>query len=251
MDQARQSDFEEAGPAAPALGEGEVHVWRLLLEQPSSRFDELRRILDQEEQGRVDRFRFDIHRQRYIAAHAGLRLILSRYLKIQPQAIQFQFTQYGKPGLTPGTNPAGIAFNLSHSHELGLIAVAQNRTLGVDIEQVRADLADEKVARRFFSAREIEALLSLPPELQRVAFFNCWTRKEAYIKARGEGLSLPLDQFDVTLIPGEPAILLHTRPDPAQALQWKLYDLNPGSGYAAALAVEGFARTLKCWQWLE
>jgi 4'-phosphopantetheinyl transferase len=234
----------------PGLAKGDVHVWLLQLDLPPDKLADLWQILDAEEQVRASRFHFEHHRQRYISAHAGLRLILARYLNSPPTAIRYQFTEYGKPSLAPEINPPGLTFNLTHSHELGLVAVGIEQAIGVDIEHIREDLADEQVARRFFSAQEVQTLLSLPDEMRNRAFFNCWTRKEAYIKARGEGLSMPLDAFDVAIMPGEPALLMNTRPDPAQALQWNLYDLFLGSDYAAALAVQGAASSLSCWQWM-
>jgi 4'-phosphopantetheinyl transferase len=160
-------------------------------------------------------------------------------LNVEPGTLRFCYSEYGKPGLDQEFGGDENSFNLSHSNALGLLAVTRHRAVGVDIEHIRPDLADEQIARRFFSSREVQSLIALPAEVQKEAFFNCWTRKEAYIKAIGEGLSMPLDQFDVSLSPDEPANLLATRPDPAQALQWKLYSLYAGYGYAAAMAVHG------------
>jgi 4'-phosphopantetheinyl transferase len=121
--------------------------------------------------------------------------------------------------------------------------------VGIDIERIRSDLEVGEIADRFFSRREVAMLQTLPTEEQRQAFFRCWTRKEAYIKARGEGLSLPLDEFDVSLAPGEPAAILGTRPDSSEASRWSLQELAPAPGYVAALAVEGHGWRLACWQW--
>jgi 4'-phosphopantetheinyl transferase len=142
-----------------------------------------------------------------------------------------------------------IQFNLSHSHGTALYAVSRGREVGVDLEFIRCDLEAEQIAERFFSHSENETLRALPLSLRTYAFFLCWTRKEAYIKARGEGLSLPLDQFDVSLIPGEPAALLSTRSYSDEALSWSLRNLSPASGYAAALATKARDWTLSCWQW--
>jgi 4'-phosphopantetheinyl transferase len=120
--------------------------------------------------------------------------------------------------------------------------------VGIDLERIRFDLAVVEIAERFFSRRELAMLRALPTELQREAFYRCWTRKEAYIKARGEGLSLPLDQFDVSLAPGEPAAILGTQHDPSEASRWSLRELTPAPGYFAALAVEGHDWGLACWQ---
>ena len=130
----------------------------------------------------------------------------------------------------------------------GLYAVARGRRLGVDIERVRADAADERVAEQFFAPGEVAALGAFSESMRPLAFFNCWTRKEAYIKARGEGLSLRLDQFEVSLAPGEPAALLSTSGDPQESARWSLRALDTDPGYVAALAVEGSGWSLRCWQ---
>ncbi len=153
--------------------------------------------------------------------------------------MRFAYTTYGKPLLADETGASGLRFNLTHSHGLALLAVTRGREIGVDVERIRDNLEGEKLAERFFSPREVAALRSLPPELRREAFFHCWTRKEAYIKAVGKGLSLPLDQFDVTLHPGEPAALLATRHDSEEAQRWSMRSLAPGEGYVGALARRG------------
>jgi len=144
---------------------------------------------------------------------------------------------------------APLRFNVSHSGELLLVAVTLHRAIGVDIEQIRRDMCVTEIAGRFFSATERNALTALARDLQHDAFFDCWTRKEAYIKAMGDGLSLPLHQFDVAFRPGEPAQLLATRPDGAEACRWRLSQLDVADGYKAALAVEGSQWTLNCWDW--
>ena len=153
------------------------------------------------------------------------------------------------PRWSRNRTPDAIRFNLSHSHGKALYAISRGREVGVDLEFIRCDLEAEQIAERFFSHSEIETLRALPPSLRKYAFFLCWTRKEAYIKARGEGLSMSLDQFDVSLTPGKPAALLRTNPDSDEALRWSLRDLKPASGYAAALAIRGSDFTLSCWQW--
>ena len=144
-----------------------------------------------------------------------------------------------------------IRFNMSHSHGVALYAVTRDREVGIDVEFIRRDLEVEQIAERFFSPRETATLRALPTALREHAFFLCWTRKEAYIKARGEGLSLPLDQFDVSLIPGGPAALLSAHPDSSEALRWSLQELPLASGYVAALALEGRGGPVSCWQWAQ
>jgi 4'-phosphopantetheinyl transferase len=205
--------------------------------------------LDDDERSRAARFYFSRDRDRFVVARGVLRALLGRYLNRAPESLAFSYSTHGKPALVsePGADP--ICFNLSHSHGAALYAVTRSCEVGIDLEFIRCDLEAEQIAERFFSPNEIVALRALPPSLKRYAFFLCWTRKEAYIKARGEGLSMSLDQFDVSLTPGEPAALLSTNPDSDEALRWFLRNLTPAPGYAAALAIRGRDRTLSCWQW--
>jgi 4'-phosphopantetheinyl transferase len=140
---------------------------------------------------------------------------------------------------------------VTHSHGVALYAVTRGREVGIDLERIRSDLAVTEIAGRFFSRQEVAMLRALPTEEQREAFFRCWTRKEACLKARGEGLSLPLDQVDVSLAPGEPDAVPGTERNPSEASRWSLQELIPAPGYAAALAVEGHGWRLACWQWPE
>jgi 4'-phosphopantetheinyl transferase len=233
----------------PALTAENVHVWRIPLEIGHSMLLRLRDTLTDDERQRADRFHFDKDRRHFTAGRGTLRLILAHYLRLRPEAIRFSYTSYGKPFLAGESET--LRFNLTHSHELALLAVTLGRDIGVDIEHIRDNLErdGELLAERFFSPREVAALRSLPAELRREAFFHCWTRKEAYIKANGQGLSLPLDQFDVSLHPGEPAALLATQHDPAQAQRWSLVSLAPAEGYVGALAVEGHSWRLTCGHW--
>lgn len=206
-------------------------------------------ILAPDESLRAGRFHFQKDRERFVVARGALRHILSGYLKTLPEQIHFSYNQYGKPALSEDGSRNLLSFNVAHSHEVALYAVARGREVGLDVELVREDFACREIAKRFFSAREVAALRTVPKEQQAMAFFNCWTRKEAYIKARGEGLSHPLDRFTVSLVPGETASLLSTDDDPQETSRWSLVELSPGAGYVAALALEGAATTLHCWQW--
>ena len=233
----------------PALVDAEVHVWRAQLDESLARMRELLSTLAPDERDRAVRFHFTKDRNRFIIARGLLRSILGLYLNGEPGRLRFGYGPHGKPYLMGEHNQGGLHFNLSHSHGLALFAVTREREVGVDIERVRSGISDEGIAERFFSPQEVARLRALPVALQAEAFFNCWTRKEAYIKARGEGLSHPLDQFDVSLAPGEPAALLRTRIDAEETARWSLRELNPGPGFAAALAVKGRGWRLKCWQW--
>jgi 4'-phosphopantetheinyl transferase len=231
------------------LGGSEVHVWRAYLDAPTQQPDSYLHTLAADERTRAERFYFQKDRDRFITAHGVLRAILGLYLNRAPKPFSFCYSSHGKPALACESGADAIRFNMSHSHGMALYAVTRGREVGIDLEFIRCDLEAEQIAERFFSRSEIATLQALPPSLRKYAFFLCWTRKEAYIKARGEGLSIPLNQFDVSLIPGEPAALLSTQPNVDEALRWSLQELTPGSGYAAALAAEGRGWTLSFWQW--
>jgi 4'-phosphopantetheinyl transferase len=242
--------FWHPPPAEFSLSSAGVHVWRAALDPAASCVERLRRTLSVDELHRAARFHFPRDRRRFIVARGVLRNILGRYLGVPPVELAFHYSAYGKPALAD-TAEEGLRFNLSHAHEMALFAVTCGREIGGDIEYLQREIACEEIAERFFSARERASLHAVVAELKHQAFFNCWTRKEAYIKAHGEGLSLPLDQFDVSLAPGEPAALLATRGDPGEAMRWSLQALTPGPGYVAAVAVEGQGWHLTCWQWRE
>jgi 4'-phosphopantetheinyl transferase len=200
-----------------------------------------------EDRTRADRFRFEADRRRFCVARASLRIILARYLKTKPNRLKIEVGDYGKPFFADKKATQGLRFNLSHSHQLALTAVTRDREVGVDLEYVRPDFVTDEVADHFFSAAEVQQLRSVPAELKTQSFFNCWTRKEAYIKARGEGLSCPLDQFDVSLRPDERPVLLNSRVDPQDVSRWAFQTLHADEGYAASLAVEGQYSRLVLW----
>ncbi len=183
-------------------------------------------LLSADEHARAARFRFDIHRTRYSAARAALREILAEYLSVPARSIEFSFNPYGKPFVE------GLHFNLSHSADLAVYAVSRTREVGIDVERLDTQFAAEQIPERFFTETEVASLRALPEHLQLEAFFNCWTRKEAYVKARGLGLSLPLSSFDVTLAPGEPAGFLRG------ADGWEIEAFSPVPGYVSAVVAK-------------
>jgi len=227
----------------------QVDVWRIRLDVPNDLLGTLEKMLSADESERAARFYFPIHKDRFIAAHGCLRDILARYLDLDPRTLSFATNDYGKPHLSEVSSKHGLEFNLSHSRDFALIAVTRDRAVGVDVEYLREEDSREEIASRFFSEREVSDLRSLPPEQRETAFFNCWTRKEAYIKAHGLGLSLPLDSFDVSLILGEPAILRATRPDPLEAARWTMKHLEVQLSYVGAVAVEGRDLEFRLWDW--
>lgn len=244
-------DRWNAPPPLPVLGRNLVHVWRAALDQPPPVINALWDTLAGDERERAERFHFRRDREHYIVARGVLRNIIGRYSGMRPGALRFCYGSHGKPALSVELNEALINFNVSHSHNLALFAITRERELGIDIEYVRAEIAKERIAEQFFSRREVAMLRALPADAQATAFFNCWTRKEAYVKAKGEGLSMPLDRFDVSLVPGEAAALLATRGDTQEASRWALQELMPAPGFVAALAVEGHEWELECWHWSE
>lgn len=238
-----------APPADLALTDDSIHVWRTSLDLSPAHLQRLQQTLAPDEANRAARFHFERDRRHFIVARGVLRDILSRYLGTEPGQLRFSYTEYGKPALLGAPGRETLNFNVSHSHGMALYAVTRGREIGVDIEHIREDFECEQIAERFFSSQENEVLRALPAEVKHVAFFNCWTRKEAYIKAIGEGLSHPLDQFDVSLAPDEPAALLNTRGNPQEARRWTIQALFPSSGYVAALAAEGSGWQIRCWEW--
>ncbi len=236
-------------PQTPTLDDNEVHVWRSELDLSRAELTSLAKTLARDEQERAARFRFPQDRRRFIAARGLLRKILARYLDRDPAKLQFCYGPFGKPALASNSGVDGLRFNVSHSQGFALHAVSFRRELGVDLECIRPDLPWEQIAKRFFSPEEIDALRKVPRYLKHEAFLNCWTRKEAFVKARGGGLSLRLDQFSVSLIPGGPAALLRIEDNLQEASRWGLEQLRPWPDYVAALATEGRNWQLRCWHW--
>jgi 4'-phosphopantetheinyl transferase len=193
----------------------------------------------------MGRFHFEEDRRRHLIGRGVLRMLLGRYLDLAPQDVRFETAAAGKPYLA--SSQKQLQFNVSHSGEYVLMAIADGRAVGIDVEQIHDDFDIRQVAAHFFSPNEQRDLEMLTGRARIEAFFACWTRKEAYVKARGAGLSFPLDQFDVSLRPGEPARLIATRPDPAEAMRWQISGLDVADGYKAALVLEGQGGMLRLW----
>lgn len=234
--------WRPAAECAPLAGD--VHVWRIALDRDDVEVVELERPLSDDERARAARFVFDKDRRRFIAARGSLRVLLSRYTGRRPETIEFCYGPQGKPFLA---DPSDLRFNLSHSGRFAVFACVRNREIGIDVERERPEVEFEEIAARFFSSPEQAALQALPREQRRQAFFTCWSRKEAYIKALGGGLSVPLDRFDMTLAPGQPAQLIVDRGDSAAAAAWTVYDIRPDEGYAGAAVVAGPGGSLQLW----
>jgi 4'-phosphopantetheinyl transferase len=242
-----QETVWNAPPDNYSLPEGEVHVWRATVNWPGECIQELTQILSPDERERAARFHFDLDRRRYLVGRGVLRMLVGHSLGIPAVTVRFDYSAFGKPNVAAYGRP--LQFNLSHSGELVLVAMTLGRAVGIDVERIRTDMAVDPIAAQFYSATESRTLSALPEHMRCDAFFACWTRKEAYLKASGDGLSLPLDQFEVSFLPGEQPRLLATLHDPTEAARWTLRQLDVGRGYKAAMAVEGSDWTLKCWDW--
>jgi len=244
-----------AWPSPPtdlALEPSDVHVWCVPLIQPPAAIAALRGTLGEDERARAARFHFDRDRNAYIAARGALRALAGHYLDRPPEVLAFGYRAKGKPYLTSPPGDA-LRFNVSHSGELALIAFARGREIGVDIERRRPLTDLLSLARNSFSPSEYAALCGLPPRDHTEAFFACWSRKEAFIKATGEGVS-QLADFDVSVAPSEPARLLRVEGEPWGRLPWSLQDLPAIPDYAAALVIEEGPREgprprIDCWNW--
>lgn len=222
-----------------------VDVWLLDLAQPNDVRARLWTLLSADEKERAQRFHFDVHRHRYGIGRGVLRLLLGNYLKVPPQTIEFAYGEQDKPFLSHSE----LEFNVSHAEDVALLAFSWGRAVGVDVEAIRPLSDADSVARISFSQQEFAEYTAVSEAQKPQAFFNCWTRKEAFIKAVGTGLSYPLDSFDVSLIPGEAAQLLQIQGSQAEAAKWRLQALDPVDGYVGAIVAAGQDWRLNCWQW--
>jgi 4'-phosphopantetheinyl transferase len=235
----------EADSVLLPLPKREVHVWHTDFERPISSVHDL---LDPEEQQRAARFKVDAARKQFIVSHAFLRLALERYLGIPARDIKFRVAAYGKPELDLD---ADLKFNLSHTEGTAVLALARERRVGVDVERVRENLKPLELAERFFSAAEAAWLRSQPAAQHISAFFACWTAKESYIKACGDGFFMPLSGFSIIPQGANKPLRLELQDKTEPAAAWSLWQLDLGPNLRAALAAEGRELTvsLRSWSW--
>lgn len=226
MRQISSTEFERIGD--------DIHVWHAALDREEDFLRRVEATLSLEEKARADRFHFANDRNRFVAARGLLRELLGRYLQQAPAALEFSYGRHGKPALSGKEASSGLCFNLSHSAGLAVYAIAKERNLGIDVEHVRPDSAGDDIAQRYFSAREVSDLRTLPPEERVAGFFHCWTRKEAYLKATGMGLQIPLDSFSVSVLPANPAQFLG-----GVEARWHMDAYHPAEGFVAAVVYDG------------
>lgn len=218
----------------------EIHVWHAAVDREENSLGRLEATLSPDEKARADRFHFANDRNRFVAARGLLRELLGTYLQQSPADLEFSYAKYGKPSLSGGNISSGLCFNVSHSAGMVVYAFARERNLGIDVEHVRPEFGGEDIAKRYFSAREMTDLRTLPSDARAEGFFHCWTRKEAYLKATGMGLQIPLDSFAVSVLPGESAQFL-SGVEP----RWHLDAFHPADGYVAAIVYDGAPSSLK------
>ncbi|HMF75353.1 MAG TPA: 4'-phosphopantetheinyl transferase superfamily protein [Bryobacteraceae bacterium] len=223
--------FELTGP--------EVHVWSVRTEASNTVIGQFEQFLAADEKHRADRYRFEHLRNSFVLARGALRILLGCYLDVSPAEISFSYGPKGKPVLAPR---ASVDFNASHSGAVAVFGFTDNCEIGIDVEQIHPLDEMRNIANRFFCPEETEDLMTLTADQRQRAFFLCWTRKEAYIKAIGDGLSAPLDSFRVTLQPSQSARFIHVGHDTDAAKAWTLHDLQFGPNYAGALAYRDIER---------
>ena len=228
-----------APPQALTLDENEVHIWRAWLDVDAREFARLSSYLSPDELLRADRFVFSRDRHHFTVARGRLRELLAIYLRCAPERLQFRTGRYGKPSLA---EDIPVRFNLTHSYGLALYGFALNCELGIDVEKIRPEFASKEIAERYFSAAERRELSQLPAETQTDAFFLCWTRKEAYVKAHGDGLQIPLDSFDVSLTPGKPATLRSLDHE-----RWSMRSFSPATEFVASIVSEVKLHSIRFW----
>ena len=221
------------------IGDKEVHLWWGTDEASDEQLSLLSQLLSETERIRAVRYHFPIDRRRFVVRHGVLRSLIGRYLSIDPKQITYHVNGYGKPFIESSSQEISLLFNLSYSNQMVLYAFTRGRRIGVDIEFMKSFPDMDTVAQNFFSSKEIAELNALPTCQRQEAFYKCWTQKEAFVKALGDGLSRRLDQFDVSVIPGTPAELKSTAWDQYEAARWSLKTLTLVPGYTASLAVEG------------
>jgi 4'-phosphopantetheinyl transferase len=230
------------GPVDLDLAADDVHVWFARVVDIRNIMVACTNLLSAPEQARAEKFKFARDRDLFVAAHVALRSILARYLKQSVAEIDFAVGPNGKPSLATGSSQP-IRFNLSHSGDLAMIAVASRREVGVDVEIIKQDFVFDDIAVRFFTAREVAALRALPSDVRCQGFFKCWTSKEAFLKAKGTGLSGELDEIEITIDEDGQVRIAASTPG------WSLAEINPGEDYVAALAIQGEQARTHLYRW--
>lgn len=248
--------LEEGWTSSPSSLEAEsgyVDVWRVPVDVKEGALQSLAGHLDETERQRADRFRIEAKRTEFIVTRGCLRQVLSRLIssdlktEVTPCDIEFDYLPHGKPVLASKWKVSEIQFNATHSHGLALIAATRSARIGVDVERVRDNRDVQSLASRWFSPNEVEELRSLPTDQQSLAFFLGWTRKEAFVKAVGDGITYGLDQFDVSLSPDQPSVMKRIGDDRLDPTSWTLFNMKPAASHAAAIAIDAKEVRVRKW----
>lgn len=243
------STYLKPPPLDLELAPNEIHIWHARLDQPQAVSNRLIQLLSKDERSRAGRFHFEQDRTRFIARRGILRTILGTYLDVEPHRLQFYYEKNGKPRLADIFDKERIHFNDSHSAGLAIIAISPSFEIGVDVERVHDIPEMNDIVEKFFTESEKTSFYSLRDGLKQEVFFKWWTRKEAFLKATGDGLFRPLNSFDMSVAPGEPTSLLRIYGDAKAASRWAIQDLKPPPGYAAAFAIKEQSCQVHCYKW--
>lgn len=238
---------EAHAPAAPVEA-GAVHLCRFSLKAEAAEHARLCTLLSSRERQRAEGIRIETHRRRYEVGHGRLRRVLGTYLGIPPETIEFGRHSRGKPFIVASQNALGIQHNFSHTGDVGIVGVTLGAAIGVDVEGHRSDVDMELIARRQFAPGEQARLMSLPSAERPAAFYRCWTRKEAYLKALGDGIAGGLQGFEVSFLESEAPALLRAKGGPEECRRWKMIAADAGPGLSAACVVEGALARVECWE---
>lgn len=234
-------DINTAKPITPGI----VNIWVIDLDTIDERIENYYGLLSKDERSKTKKFKFERDRNNFTVCRGVLRRLSALYLGTRPQDIKFGYSEFGKPHFIEST----LKFNVSHSGNVAVIGFLEGQEIGIDVELVKTNFDVLDIANNFFSEKEIKALNELPHEIQSLAFYRCWTRKEAFIKAEGSGLSFPLDSFAVSMDSDEIATLLETVWDRKEKEKWILHSFVPSSGYRAALAVRRKVNSIEIQKW--
>lgn len=245
---AAEADHWHLLQSHPCLAPGQVHVWRAWLDLPAAQVADFQSLLSPDEAERAGRFVFERDRRRYVVARGVLRVLLAAYLQTDARGIVFEYGPYGKPLLSPARTGTPLFFNTAHSHEIAVYGITRSGPTGIDVEYCRSLESVSSLIPAVFTDQEMAVFRSLPVVQQRPAFYNGWTRKEAFIKAIGEGLSFPLQQFDVSVTPDRPAQLLRVQGEPDAPARWQMRGFTPAADYAGAVVVEARSAEVSFWQ---
>jgi len=226
------------------LVENIVHIWSVPLSIDAKTQNKYWSVLSDEEKSRANRYKFDILKTKFIACRGVLRLLMGAYLGIDANQVEISYIKNGKPN-----HHSNLEFNVSHSEDWAVIGFTLDTILGIDIECIKRNIEFEDIARRFFSLEESKLVINSPKEQLALYFYNCWTRKEAFVKALGDGLSFPLDQFEVSCVPSDPPQLLKTKWDKTEATKWSLWGFEKDQDYVGAITLKGPSKELLYYTW--